>query len=120
MGTLQNRVSLQETHDTFVLVADQHMLTTRLDRLGEIETNIREDVLGNLAVGLDPSKATIYLQSQVPETAELFLYSAMLVSVSRAQRIPTLKDKVRELRIERNRRTAFSATRSCRPRTSCS
>jgi tryptophanyl-tRNA synthetase len=94
-------VSLQETHKTFVLVADLHMLTTQLDGLGGIEANIREDVLGNLAVGIDPDKATIYLQSQVPETAELFLYFAMLVSVARAQRIPTLKDKLRELRIAR-------------------
>jgi tryptophanyl-tRNA synthetase len=94
-------VSLQETHKTFVLVADLHMLTTQLDGLGGIEANIREDVLGNLAVGIDHHKATIYLQSQVPETAELFLYFAMLVSVARAQRIPTLKDKVRELRIAR-------------------
>lgn len=77
------------------------MLTTQLDGLGGIETNIREDVLGNLAVGVDPDKATIYLQSQVPETAELFLYFAMLVSIARAQRIPTLKDKVGELRIAR-------------------
>ena len=74
VGTLQNRVRLQDTHDTFILVADQHMLTTRLDHLSEIEANIREDVLGNLAVGVDPTKATIYLQSRVPETAELFLY----------------------------------------------
>lgn len=101
IGTLRNRVALQETQKTFVLVADLHMLTTRLDGLGDIETNIREDVLGNLAVGLDPAKATIYLQSQVPETSELFLYFAMLVSVARAQRIPTLKDKLRELRIAR-------------------
>ena len=100
-GTLQNRVSLQETHRTFVLVADLHVLTTRLDRLGDIEANIREDVLGNLAVGVDPTKATIYLQSQVPETSELFLHFAMLVSVARAQRIPTLKDKLREMRIAR-------------------
>ncbi len=99
VGTLQNRLRLQDTHDTFILVADDHMLTTRLDRLGEIEVNIREDVLGNLAVGVDPDKATIYLQSRVPQTTELFLYLAMLVSVSRAQRIPTLKDKLREMRI---------------------
>lgn len=99
IGTLQNRVRLQDTHDTFILVADLHMLTTRLDRLGEIEANIREDVLGNLAVGMDPDKATIYLQSRVPETAELFLYFAMIVSVSRAQRIPTLKDRLREMHI---------------------
>ena len=89
VGTLENRIRLQGTHDTFVLVADHHMLTSRLDRLGEIETNIREDVLGNLAVGIDPARATIYLQSRVPETTELFLHVAMLVSVSRAQRIPT-------------------------------
>ncbi len=101
VGTLRNRVSLQETHDTFVLVADLHLLTTRLVDLDQIEANIREDVLGNLAVGIDPARATIYLQSQVPETAELFLYFAMLVSVARAQRIPTLKDKLLELPIAR-------------------
>jgi tryptophanyl-tRNA synthetase len=101
VGTLRNRVALQETHKTFVLVADLHMLTTRLEGLGDIRENIREDVLGNLAVGIDPDRATVYLQSQVAETAELFLYFAMLVSVSRAQRVPTLKDKVRELRIGR-------------------
>jgi tryptophanyl-tRNA synthetase len=100
-GTLQSRVLLQETHRTFVLVADLHMLTTRLDGLDDLGSNIREDVLGNLAVGVDPAKATIYLQSRVPETTELFLYFAMLVSVSRARRIPTLKDKLRELRIAR-------------------
>ena len=99
VGTLQNRVRLQDTNDTFILVADQHMLTTRLQHLSEIEANIREDVLGNLAVGVDPTKATIYLQSRVPETAELFLYFAMLVSVARTQRIPTLKDKLREMHL---------------------
>ena len=99
VGTLQNRVRLQDTNDTFILVADQHMLTTRLEHLSDIEANIREDVLGNLAVGVDPTKATIYLQSRVPETAELFLYFAMLVSVARTQRIPTLKDKLREMHL---------------------
>ena len=99
VGTLQNRLRLQDTHDTFIVVADDHMLTTRLDRLGDIEVNIHEDVLGNLAIGVDPDKATIYLQSRVPQTSELFLYLAMLVSVARAQRIPTLKDKLREMRL---------------------
>ena len=99
VGTLANRVRLQDEYDTFVLVADYHLLTTRLERLDEIEVNIREDVLGNLAVGIDPAKATIYLQSLVPETAELFLYFAMLVTVPRAQRIPTLKDQLREMHL---------------------
>lgn len=98
VGTLANRVSLQSNFETFVLVADYHMLTTDLDRghLSGIEANIREDVLGNLAVGLDPRKATIYLQSQVPETAELFLLLSMLPSLPRLRRIPTLKDKLNE------------------------
>ncbi len=99
VGTLRNRVRLQDEYDTFIVVADQHMLTTRLDRLGEIEANIRDDVLGNLAVGVDPAKATLYLQSRVPQTAELFLYLGMLVSVSRVQRTPTLKEVLRESRV---------------------
>lgn len=97
VGTLANRVRLQDDLDTFVLVADYHMLTTRLEGLGEIEQNIREDVLGNMAVGLDPERATIYLQSRVPEAAELFVYLSMLVSVPRVRRIPTLKDKLSEM-----------------------
>lgn len=99
VGTLANRVRLQDQYETFILVADYHMLTTRLDELGEIEQNIREDVLGNLAMGIDPSKTTIYLQSLIPEVTELFLYLTMLVTVSRAQRIPTLKEKMREQNI---------------------
>ena len=96
VGTLANRVRLQSEFDPFVLVADYHVLTTRPDRRLEVADDIREDVLGNLAAGLDPERATIYLQSQVPETAELFLLLGMLVSVARVRRIPTLKDKLAE------------------------
>ncbi len=95
-GTLENRVKLQDTYDTFLLVADYHMLTTRLERLDEIGRNVREVVLDNLSVGVDPEKVTIYLQSLVPETTELHLYFSMLVTVSRAQRIPTLKEQLRD------------------------
>ena len=96
VGTLANRARLQDTYDTFLLVADHHMLTTRLDRLEEIEQNIREDVLDNLSVGIDPEKVTYFLQSLIPEIPELHLYFSMLVSVPRAQRIPTLKDQLRD------------------------
>src|SRR5256885_435015 len=78
------------------IVADYHMLTTRLDKLDEIGENIRDDVLDNLAVGVDPEAVTIYLQSLVPEVTELHLYFSMLVTVPRAQRIPTLKDQMRD------------------------
>ena len=99
VGTLQNRVSLQDTHDTFIVVADQHMLTTRLDRLGEIEANIREDVLGNLAVGVDPDQGDDLPPVARPRDDRAVPLFRDARSVSRAQRIPTLKDKVRELQI---------------------
>jgi tryptophanyl-tRNA synthetase len=75
------------------------MLTTRLDHLDEVGRNVREVVLDNLSVGIDPEKVTIYLQSLVPQTTELHLYFSMLVTVSRAQRIPTLKEQMRDNRI---------------------
>ncbi len=96
VGTLANRVKLQDSYETFLLVADHHMLTTKLDGLGEIEQNIREDVIDNLAVGVDPEKVTYILQSLVPQISELHLYFSMLVSVPRVQRIPTLKDQLRD------------------------
>jgi tryptophanyl-tRNA synthetase len=96
VGTLANRVTLQDSYDTFLLVADYHMLTTRLDHLSEIEQNIRDDVVDNLAVGVDPEKVVYFLQSLVPQIPELHLYFSMLVSVPRVQRIPTLKDQLRD------------------------
>ena len=95
-GTLANRVKLQEEYDSFFLIADYHMLTTTLTGLDEVGRNIRELVIDYLAVGIDPKKTTIYLQSLIPEVTELFLIFSMLVTVPRAQRIPTLKDKMRE------------------------
>ena len=100
VGSLKMRVELQEKIDTFVLIADLHVLTTRNANLDEIGPNIRECVLDYLAVGIDPEKSTIYLQSLVPEVLELFWLFMPLVSVPRAQRIPTLKEQVRDLKLE--------------------
>lgn len=95
-GTLANRVKLQDEYESYFLIADYHMLTTRIQDLGQIGQNIRELVTDYLSVGIDPRRSTIYLQSLIPEVTELFLYFAMLVSVPRAQRIPTLKDQMRD------------------------
>src|SRR6266481_1291380 len=70
-GTLQNRVRLQDEYESFFLIADYHMLTTRVADLEEIGQNIRELVTDYLAVGIDPNKTTIYLQSLIPEVTEL-------------------------------------------------
>jgi tryptophanyl-tRNA synthetase len=100
VGSLKMRLELQEKLECFVLIADLHVLTTRTEALGEIGDNIREVVMDYLSVGIDPNKTTIYLQSLVPEVLELFWLFMPLVSVPRAQRIPTLKEVVRDLKLE--------------------
>ena len=102
VGTLANRVRLQDTYDCFFLVADLHMLTTRteLERLRPTGENIRAVVLDNLSVGIDPNRSTYLLQSLVPQIAELQLIFSMLVTVPRLQRVPTLKEVMQDLEIE--------------------
>jgi tryptophanyl-tRNA synthetase len=102
VGTLKNRVRLQESYDCFFLVADLHMLTTRIERehLQETQRNIREVVLDNLSVGIDPERSSYVLQSQVPQIPEIALIFSNMVTVPRLQRVPTLKDVMRDLEIE--------------------
>jgi tryptophanyl-tRNA synthetase len=102
IGTLEKDVELQNDgqYECFFLIADYHALTTGYQSSHEIGDNIREGLLDMLAVGLDPERSTIYLQSLIPEDVELFLLFTMLVSVPRAQRIPTLKEQVRDLKLE--------------------
>ncbi|MDR7543496.1 MAG: tryptophan--tRNA ligase [Armatimonadota bacterium] len=99
VGTLANRVRLQDEYECFFLLADYHILTTRLENLEEIEHNIREIVLDYLSVGIDPERSTIFLQSAVPQISELQLIFSMLVTVPRLQRVPTLKEVMRDLHI---------------------
>lgn len=97
VGSLKNRVRLQESYECFFLVADLHMLTTKPQKedIEAITENAREMVYDSLACGIDPEKSVIYLQSAVAETYELNLFLEMLVSVPRLQRIPSLKDMAR-------------------------
>ncbi|MBA3945236.1 MAG: tryptophan--tRNA ligase [Herpetosiphonaceae bacterium] len=102
VGTLANRVRLQDEYDCFFLVADLHMLTTRVERelLSETAQNIRDVVLDNLSVGIDPNKSTYLLQSLVPQIPEMALIFSMLITVPRVQRVPTLKEVMQNLDIE--------------------
>src|SRR3989337_1574666 len=80
VGTLHNRVKLQDDYDCFFLLADLHLLTTRLENLDEIRTNIRDIVLDYLSVGIDPSRSTIVLQSLIPQTGRQQMIFSMLVT----------------------------------------
>lgn len=95
VGSLQNRVALQnEGNEVFIIISDFQYLTDRLDT-AEIEQNTISLLLDYLACGVDPEKSTVFVQSRVPALAELFVYFSMLVSVSRAQQNPTVKEEVR-------------------------
>ena len=102
VGSLENRVRLQDEYECFFIVADLHTLTTAAEKekILKLPENIREMVLDYLAVGIDPKKSTIYLQSKVPEVAYLSLLFSMLVSVPRCQRVPTLKEVMHDLQIK--------------------
>jgi tryptophanyl-tRNA synthetase len=102
VGTFEKDLELQNSgeYECFFLVADFHALTTGYETARAIGDDIREGVLDFLAVGIDPNRSTLYLQSLIPEVSELFLLFTMLVSANRAQRIPTLKEQVRDLKLE--------------------
>jgi len=100
VGSLENRVRLQDEYDCFFIIADYHVLTTGADRTSEIGQNIHDLVLDYLSVGIDPARSTIYLQSLVPEVAVLHLILSMLTTVPRLQRVPTLKEVMRDLKLE--------------------
>ncbi len=102
VGTLANRVKLQDRYECYFLVADLHMLTTRVEPelLAETGRNVHEIVLDNLSVGIDPDRSTYFLQSLVPEISEMQLIFSMLVTVPRLQRVPSLKDVMQALHVE--------------------
>ena len=100
VGSLANRVRLQDEYECFFIIADYHALTTAYDRSAEVQGNIRSLVLDYLSVGMNPKRSTIFLQSLVPEIPELYMLFSMLVSVPRLQRMPALKEVMRDLKLE--------------------
>jgi len=102
VGSLQNRVQLQDDYDCFFIIADLHMLTTQpaKEQVARVAQNVRSIVLDYLAVGVDPAQSTIFVQSAVPETYELNLICEMLVTVPRLERLPSLKDMARDADLE--------------------
>jgi len=102
VGTLKNRIKLQDEYETFIILADLHTLTTKPEKedIKKIESNVRDLMIDYISVGLDPKKVVFYRQSQVPEVAYLYLLFSMLVTKSRLERMPTLKEVMRDLKIE--------------------
>ncbi|HUO05800.1 MAG TPA: tryptophan--tRNA ligase [Candidatus Binataceae bacterium] len=96
VGSLQNRVRLQDEYDTYILIADVQALTDNFEHPEKLEANIFEVALDYLATGLNPDKAKIVVQSMVPELTELTIYFMNLVTTATLERNPTLKDEIQQ------------------------
>ena len=94
VGSLRNRVAYQDTYRQFVMLADAQALTDNMDDIGKVHRNVVEVALDYLAVGIDPARTTILIQSQIPELTELTFYYLNLVTVARLERNPTVKQEI--------------------------
>ena len=100
VGTLENWAKIQNKHECFFLVADLHLLTTDYAHPQNIQENIVNMLADWLAAGIDPQRATLVLQSAIPEHAQLALLLGMLATVARLERVPTYKEQVQELGLQ--------------------
>ncbi|OHX12959.1 tryptophan--tRNA ligase [Chromobacterium sphagni] len=102
VGSLKNRVILQERCKQFLLLADAQALTDNMGNYLKVRDNVLQVALDYLAVGIDPAKSTIFIQSLVPELTELASYYLNLVTVARLERNPTIKDEIKQRGYERD------------------
>lgn len=100
VGSLQNRVKLQDEYETFILIANIHALADNADNPGMVRESIEELLCDYYASGLDFDKATVYIQSEVPETHEIFMYLANFMTVQQLNHNPTLKTELKQNNME--------------------
>jgi tryptophanyl-tRNA synthetase len=95
-GSLLNRVKLQEEYKSYIMIADVQALTDNFKNPEKVRKNVLEVALDNLAVGIDPNKSTLFIQSLIPEIAELSIFYSNLVTISRLERNPTVKEEIKQ------------------------
>ena len=98
VGSLKNRVELQNSgeFETYIMIADAQALTDNAKNPEKVRENVLEVALDYLAIGIDPAKTTIFIQSQIPELSELAMFYANLVSIARLERNPTVKTEIKQ------------------------
>lgn len=97
-GSLINRVKMQDEYEEYILIADVQALTDNFTNPDKVRKSVRELVIDYLSCGIDPNKATIYIQSMIPETAELTVFYSNLVTIARLERNPTVKTEIAQKR----------------------
>ena len=95
-GTVKNWVNLQKDYNTFIEIADVQALTDNFDNPDKVRNNLREIVIDLLSVGIDPEHTSIFIQSTIPEIAELTVFYSNLVTISRLHRNPTIKTEIKQ------------------------
>ncbi|MFW5787167.1 MAG: tryptophan--tRNA ligase [Bacillota bacterium] len=96
VGSLKNRVKLQDKYDTYLIIADVQALTTNFDKPEKLSKDVRQAASDYLAAGIDPEKTTILVQSLIPEIAELTVFFSMLVTMNQLRRNPTIKTEAKQ------------------------
>lgn len=94
VGSIENRLVLQDTHECYFIIANTHALTTRADQADRVRQDVLQITIDYLSAGIDPKRSTIFVQSEIPAITELTWYFAMLVGASRLMRNPTVKDEI--------------------------
>lgn len=102
VGSLENRVHLQDEYDCFFILANMHAFTTRMDKPEEIRQHTLDITIDYLSAGIDPKKSTIFIQSEVPAISELCFFFSMLLPYPRVMRNPTIKDEIRDKQLGDN------------------
>jgi tryptophanyl-tRNA synthetase len=96
VGSVENRLALQDEFDCYFIIANKHAFTTRADKPAEIRESVIEIAMDYLAAGIDPNRSTVFVQSEVPAIDELTFFFSMLIPFNRLMRNPTLKDEIRD------------------------
>ncbi|MEN0059878.1 MAG: tryptophan--tRNA ligase [Bdellovibrio sp.] len=107
VGSLKNRVELQNSYDQYVIIADVQALTDNFDNPEKVRNNILEVTLDYLAAGLNPQQSTIFVQSEIPALFEMTTYFMNLVTVSRLERNPTVKTEIQQKGLEKSLPAGF-------------
>lgn len=96
VGSVENRIALQDEFDCYFIIANVHAFTTRMDRPSEIRQSVLDIATDYLAAGIDPDRSTMFIQSEIPAIAELTFFFSMLIPYPRLMRNPTIKDEIRD------------------------
>lgn len=96
VGSIENRLLLQDEYDCYFIIANVHAFTTRMDKPADIHQSVMDITMDYLAAGIDPERSTIFIQSEIAAIAELTFFFSMLISYPRLMRNPTIKDEIRD------------------------